>query len=85
MAIDILNHTVDHRKKGINEPAWKETAPRGAEAVQVLGVVNALSNLLVKSLVLHVKRGEVTIQNARVEIFRLNLGTVCIMMKINQV
>ena len=76
--MQVLNNIVDigdRDEDGKNSRVWNLTAPRGAEAVQVLQVVNDLADLLVKSLVKHVKWNDIQLgSDSELKLFQVNLG-----------
>lgn len=67
---DTVDNIIDQR----NEIAWNATLPRGAQAVELLDVMESFVNLFARSLLRHTKRGDINELEGQKAFDRQNIG-----------
>ncbi|XP_077862983.1 adhesion G protein-coupled receptor L2-like [Saccoglossus kowalevskii] len=67
---DIFNAIADTK----NDVAWKQTIPKGKEAVALIKTMDTFTDILSESLMLHVKQGNLDHKDASISLFASNIA-----------
>ncbi|XP_041485778.1 adhesion G protein-coupled receptor L1-like [Lytechinus variegatus] len=67
---DTVDNIIDQR----NDVAWNATLPRGAQAVELLNVMEKFVNLFARSFLRHIKRGDITEEEGQKAFDRQNIA-----------